>query len=158
MVVFLVHSIGTLTIISRIIVVMLHCMNCSNELMRKSQKKYCSNQCQGDHKYSEYLKRWLDGKTGGSRGILTQNMSAHVLRYIRESSGEACSQCGWDTVHPITGRVPLELDHVDGNSNNNDPQNLRMLCPNCHSLTSSYRNLNKGNGREWRRNKYIKSK
>lgn len=39
--------------------------------------------------------------------------------------------------------MPLELDHVDGNSDNNTLSNLRLLCPNCHSLTPTYRGKNR---------------
>ncbi len=41
----------------------------------------------------------------------------------------------------------LEIDHIDGNSDNNSEENLRLVCPNCHSLTSTYRGTNRGNGR-----------
>jgi hypothetical protein len=54
-----------------------------------------------------------------------------------------CSKCGWATVAP-DGRVPVELDHINGDRNDNRLENLRILCPNCHSLTSTYRGLNKG--------------
>lgn len=75
-----------------------------------------------------------------------------------EKNGEQCSFCGWHKKHPTTGNVPLEIDHVDGNAENNQEKNLRLLCPNCHSLTPSFRNLNKNKGRVWRRGKYIKGK
>jgi Zn finger protein HypA/HybF involved in hydrogenase expression len=71
-----------------------------------------------------------------------------------ENGGEKCSMCGWNKKHSITGHVPLEIDHIDGNSQNNIESNLRILCPNCHSLTPYFRNLNKGNGRKWRIEKY----
>lgn len=60
------------------------------------------------------------------------------------------SVCGWNKINPVTKVVPLEIDHIDGNSENNKEENLRLICPNCHSLTSSFRNLNKGKGRGWR--------
>jgi RNase P subunit RPR2 len=76
-------------------------------------------------------------------------VSDHVRRYLIEQGGERCSRCGWHERHPITGRVPLEIDHLDGNYANNSLSNVRLLCPNCHALTPTYRALNKGNGRPW---------
>lgn len=57
----------------------------------------------------------------------------------------------------MTGNVPLEIDHVDGDASNNLESNIRLLCPNCHALTSNFKNLNRGRGRKWRREKYIKN-
>lgn len=64
--------------------------------------------------------------------------------------------CGWNKTNPITGRVPLEVHHVDGNPENNKENNLRLVCSNCHALTPGFRNLNKGKGRLWRRDRYVK--
>lgn len=52
-----------------------------------------------------------------------------------------CSGCRLDswTDQPI----PLELDHIDGNHQNNALENLRLLCPNCHALTPTFRGKNK---------------
>ena len=57
---------------------------------------------------------------------------------------------GFAEVNPITGKVPLEIDHVDGDCYNNRPENLVVLCPNCHSLTPTFRALNKASGRKYR--------
>ncbi|MFF1675973.1 HNH endonuclease [Streptomyces sp. NPDC058256] len=56
---------------------------------------------------------------------------------------ERCARCGTEPVwrgHPL----PLEVDHVDGNWRDNRIENLRYLCPNCHSTTDSYRGRAKG--------------
>ena len=104
-----------------------------------------------------YIIEWKRGKKSGQRGIVTKNISKYIKRYLIEKYGEACIVCGWSKKHHMTGKVPLEIDHKDGNSENNKENNLRILCPNCHSLTSTFKNLNKGYGRMWRKNKYIKN-
>ena len=35
--------------------------------------------------------------------------------------------------------IPLELDHINGDNGDNRLENLRLLCPNCHALTPTYR-------------------
>jgi RNase P subunit RPR2 len=52
-----------------------------------------------------------------------------------------CQQCGWARRSP-DGRVPVELDHINGDKYHNRLDNLRILCPNCHSMTSTYRGRN----------------
>jgi hypothetical protein len=41
------------------------------------------------------------------------------------------------------GRFPLELDHIDGDRWNSELSNLRLICPNCHAFTPTYRGRNK---------------
>ena len=52
-----------------------------------------------------------------------------------------CEKCGWAELSE-TGHLPLELDHINGDRRDNRLDNLRILCPNCHSLTASYRGRN----------------
>lgn len=54
-----------------------------------------------------------------------------------------CELCGWETLAP-DGRLPLELDHVNGVRTDHRLENLRILCPNCHSLQPTHRGLNIG--------------
>ena len=65
------------------------------------------------------------------------------LRLFKEDiKKQACEVCGWAT-KSIDGRIPLELDHVNGNRRDNRLKNLRILCPNCHSLKPTHRGRNK---------------
>lgn len=52
-----------------------------------------------------------------------------------------CELCGWAERAP-DGRVPVELDHINGDKNDNRLENLRILCPNCHALQPTHRGLN----------------
>ena len=52
-----------------------------------------------------------------------------------------CEECGWSQKSK-DGRIPLELDHINGDSHDNRLKNLRVLCPNCHSLKPTHRGRN----------------
>lgn len=98
--------------------------------------------------YQDYIERWKAGEESGMRG--KTNISAHIRRYLFEKYQSKCCECGWGMVNPSTGKTPLEVEHIDGNHKNNNEGNLKLLCPNCHSLTPTFKSLNRGNGRKER--------
>lgn len=53
-----------------------------------------------------------------------------------------CELCGW-AQKSLDGRLPLELDHINGDNHDNRLENLRVLCPNCHSLQPTHRGRNR---------------
>jgi hypothetical protein len=126
---------------------------------KRVRSKYCSIECQNNHEYEEYIKKWLDGNvSGGCRGEKGK-VSNHVRRWLFERAGCKCealldngSRCGWSRKNPKTGKIPLTVHHKDGNSEHHVPKNLELICPCCHSLTPTYGGGNKGNGRRGRKN------
>lgn len=118
--------------------------------------KYCSNKCQATYIRYKFIKKWKNGEESGTNGIATRSLSKHIRSYLFEKYSGRCSVCGWNKCNPTTGRCPLDVDHIDGDSNNNKEENLRLVCPNCHSLSPNYKSLNRGKGRAWRTAKYLK--
>lgn len=133
-----------------------YCLNCGNKLNRH-QGKYCSNRCQQEYQYMQYIKRWKLGLENGVSGLY--QLSHYIVKYIKEKYNNKCCRCGWCEINPITHIIPLEIHHKDGDYSNNNEDNLELLCPNCHSLTDTYKNSsgNKHNGRKSRKkyNKYL---
>lgn len=114
------------------------------------KKTYCSHKCHLNHMYDIFIEGWKSGKIDGVSGL---SISVHIKKYFRDKHGDKCSKCGWAEKNIITGKVPLQINHIDGNYKNCKEENLELICPNCHSLTHNYGALNKGNGRCERYNK-----
>ena len=123
------------------------CPNCGTKI--SSKNKYCSIECMVDFNYKSYIERWKNGLESGAQG--KYQISGYIKRYLIGKYNNKCSQCGWSETNKHTGKIPLEVHHKDGDYTNNTENNLDLLCPNCHSLTATYKAANKGNGRKDRK-------
>ncbi len=56
---------------------------------------------------------------------------------IKEHKCEDCDNTKW-----AKQLIPLELHHIDGDHHNHLEKNLKLLCPNCHAITSNYGSKN----------------
>lgn len=119
-----------------------NCLNCHIEFQfnpHQKTGKYCSNECCGAHKSILHKQQWYAGS-------LKRIERATVRRYLAEDRGYKCEMCGlgesWQG-KPIT----LHVDHINGDPSNDSPNNMRLLCPNCHSQTEFLGAANKGRGR-----------
>ena len=119
-------------------------MNQCKYCKKETQNKYCSNLCQQKFQNSKVIELWKKDHTYGVRG--GNRLRGPIKHHIFEKFDHRCSVCGWNEKNPITNQSPLEIDHIDGDSTNNSEDNLRLLCPNCHSLTPTWKALNKGKG------------
>jgi hypothetical protein len=126
------------------------CLWCNNPVLSRYNRinKYCSKECENLYKWEHQTKPRIE------RGEVVDYRP--LKKYLIEKFSEKCSCCGIDSTWnnmPLT----LQLDHIDGDSDNNLPSNLRLLCPNCHSQTETFGSKGKGNRyrKDTKRNKYL---
>lgn len=127
-----------------------NCLNCNKEHTTVAWRigKYCNTDCQHEYEYKQRLTEWLvENKKIGKNAM---------KRYLTETHGYKCSVCSiseWNNK-----KIVLELEHIDGNSDNNNLENICLICPNCHSQTDTYKGKNVGQGRHYRRVRYAEGK
>lgn len=114
---------------------------------RNSSRLFCSRYCMGQSKQVETNVKILKGDVTERRTL---------KRFYIALYGHKCQLCNnteW------TGKpIPIILDHIDGHSENNNVDNLRLICPNCDALLPTYKSKNKGKGRAYRRQRYQEGK
>ena len=125
----------------------INCKNCNNEHVVKNKYSckslFCSIKCQQEFSMMQRI-------NSGEAKPRT------LKKFLLKEHGEKCWSCGiteWNN-KPIG----FELEHIDGNSENNSLENLSILCPNCHSQTPTYKAKNIGQGRHYRRIRYKENK
>lgn len=118
------------------------CINCNKDIpfrgYTRCLHKYCDNLCQRQYVYrTNTLPRF-------QQGLIKERYT--LGRILKKEIGSFCFQCKLKTWNDLP--ISLEVDHIDGNASNNLPENLRLLCPNCHAQTSTWKGANKGKGRK----------
>jgi hypothetical protein len=109
----------------------------------KSTGQFCSSKCCGRYKIEQTSRELVE------KGLVSTNTT--LKRYLIFVRGEKCEECNCGS--EWNGKpLSLQVDHIDGDSDNNFPSNIRLLCPNCHSQTDTFSARNKKNTK---RNKYL---
>lgn len=101
-----------------------NCDKCRRPLRAARKSNMIHTRCGQCRAYKAKRQRWYDKK------VATKNAA----------KGNCCASCGFIAAVPMQ----LDIDHIDGNHNNNDPSNLQTLCANCHRLKT-------WNNRDWKR-------
>ena len=116
------------------------CRYCGAVMSNRTNRNnvYCNTAHMEAHHKQVQIAEWVSGD------LVPLVHRGWMRDYLKEVHDNSCSQCGWSRTNPTTGNVPLEIHHIDGNSQNNRIENLSLLCPNCHSLTETFRGLNRG--------------
>lgn len=116
-----------------------YCLSCNKEV----REKFCNVNCKNDYYWKERRAKIQAGEILDARWM---------RKFIEETKGNVCEHCtnsGEWNGKPLT----LQLDHIDGNSDNNELSNLRILCPNCHTQTDTWCGRNK---KDTVRNNYLR--
>lgn len=115
-----------------------NCLYCQSEFTyndKSSTGKFCSSVCSGKYRTEYVVKPLIE------QGKVDQTSTLRT--YLTNERGYQCEECG---ISDWNGKsLSLHVDHIDGNSDNNLPSNIRLLCPNCHSQTDTFCGRNKKN-------------
>ena len=127
------------------------CENCGKEffVLWDSDQRFCKKKCSTGFRVKQKLEEWLatgemKGWTGGAHGGAPR--SGYVMSYLLGRQDNCCEMCKKPFIW-YDKPLPTIMDHKDGDSTNNHPDNLRLLCPNCEATTPTWKGRNKGSGR-----------
>lgn len=108
---------------------------------KRSDIKFCSTDCSQKYRNDVYLNKWLNGEI---KNKPTTDVSQNIRRFLYKKADYKCEKCGFEGYNKVTGNTILQIHHIDGDSGNNNIDNLEILCPNCHAMTENFMALNKG--------------
>lgn len=125
-----------------------NCEYCNESFTHSSgtKNKFCSIECNAKYVWEKV-----------SIPKIEQGLGGNLYRYLREVRGDKCELCSQENMWN-NKPLRLQVDHIDGHSDNNDLTNVRLLCPNCHTQTDTYGSKGHGNryNKDTKRNKYLR--
>lgn len=114
------------------------CGNCGKE----TPKFFCDNTCFSQFTTELKAYAWLTGDTAVASAP-NGEIKIWLLDWQKKKCDYTCQNCGWRKFHPVDGKPGVQVDHINGNNKDHRPENIRVLCPNCHWETETYCGRNK---------------
>lgn len=112
---------------------------------------YCSKQCRSNARNKDYVNYLVTNNypPSSDNNYICPRRLKEALIFLY---GDKCKICNIETWQNKS--LIKILDHIDGNAENSNLNNLRLICSNCDSQLPTYKNKNKGNGRHNRKLRY----
>lgn len=127
------------------------CINCNKEfLLSYNKKMFCSNFCNIEYRKKLKIERFLNGELTDK-----QTRKNTIREYLIKKQNGVCAICKNPPLHN-NKKLVFVVDHVDGLFENNNPENLRAVCPNCNSQTDTFSGKNIGKNNTKRHKKYYR--
>lgn len=123
------------------------CKNCGIEFPTKSNGRggvtqTCSPKCRGELNSKTHYKEYQED----SNIAYGQRNMQNYKKFFLEEQNHECAICH---IIDVWNELPIMfiLDHIDGNADNNERINLRLVCPNCDSQLDTFKSKNKNSAR-----------
>lgn len=99
----------------------------------RKDKRFCTTKCY--RKYGKKVKGFSQGNPEKLKlKSKIKSKRSHLRKYpYKKYKKQYCEKCNFVAQHSCQ----LDVDHIDGNHDNNDPCNLQTLCANCHRLKTA---------------------
>lgn len=122
------------------------CENCG---LTTNNKRFCSRLCDSENNWKQNLEAIENSGCLIGSNPLYGYSPLIARKYLIYSRGHCCSiclNCEW-----MGGKIPLVLDHVNGDPADHRLENVRMVCGNCNMLLPTFAGRNRGYGRKNRK-------
>lgn len=83
---------------------------------------------------------------GAYKNLNSYTVRRLIRKYLVHKHGNVCMICGLTEWRGV--KIPLVCDHIDGNAENNELNNFRVICNNCDSILPTFKGKNRGKGRK----------
>lgn len=121
------------------------CAGCNTQILNSRNSKYCNLACHAAHRLRIFEQKF-------ESGALTDFDRKRIRKVLINRYGYQCSIC--NGTEWLGKPIPVVLDHIDGDCNNNSPDNIRLVCGNCNMQLPTFAGRNRGkSGRVGRKEK-----